>query len=99
MGRPSGGSPTRQASIPFLIPTPQPNPSGITQFGRLVHWLALGLAALLLIAAYMTWAAPVVQPTLANPYPNWSLPPGAIMFSATITALIGQAARYLFAGE
>ena len=30
----------------FLIPAARPNPSGIARFGRLLHWCALALAAM-----------------------------------------------------
>ena len=36
----------------FLIPIARPNPSLLARFGRLLHWTALGFAALTLLPAY-----------------------------------------------
>lgn len=53
----------------FLIPTAQPNPSLLARLGRLLHWAALGFAALMLVPAYFaaTQSAPApVQPASAR---------------------------------
>lgn len=54
----------------FLIPVARPNPGLLTRLGRLLHWTALGFAALtLLLPAYFaaTQSAPApVQPAQAQ---------------------------------
>ncbi len=66
----------------FLIPTAQPNPGLLARLGRLLHWTALGLAALMLIPAYFTAtqsASAPVQPAptqlgQANPFDRFDAP-------------------------
>jgi len=66
----------------FLIPTARPNPSLLARLGRLLHWTALGLAALMLVPAYFaaTQSAPApVQPTptragQGNPFDRFDAP-------------------------
>lgn len=124
----------------FLIPAAQPNPGFLTRFGRLVHWTALGSAALtLLVPTYFAAVqsadlreVPVAQLTTGRPAPKEDCPhdgweafcgsayaaqdaaesmgpspaspqkglPYAIWPTLAVAiALIGRAARYLFAGE
>ena len=52
----------------FLIPTARPNPGLLVRFGRLVHWTALGFAALMLLPAY--FAATQAAPTSAHAPPQ-----------------------------
>ena len=80
----------------FLIPTARPNPTLLGRFGRLLHWTALGWAVLLLLAS--CFAASAFSTVSPGGPPKAALREVWI-FSAVVIALIGRAARYLFAGE
>ena len=69
-----------------------PNPTVLTRFGRVVHWIACGLAALfvLLIPAIATNGDPIVSNTV-----------GFVLVAAWASGLFlaGRALRYVLSAE
>ena len=62
-----------------------PQPNAITRLGRLVHWMALALSALLALMA-------------ATAFQSWT--DGAVFFGVALAvALTGSGVRYVLSGE
>ncbi len=72
----------------FLWPTdPDPDPSGVARFGRVVHWLLTAGAAL------FVWG--LIDDRLNNSGGDWQL----FAIFAAIFFVAGRAARYILSGE
>ncbi len=81
----------------FLTPTARPSPNLLGRFGRLVHWIALGIAALIVLRAIFAVSAFAPMPPPGTPWLGF--PREGWLVLAALFALVGRAARYLFAGE
>ena len=66
----------------FLIPTARPNPSLLTRFGRLLHWTALGFAALTLLPVYFAATQAVPASVQAASVARLAAPQSAPMANA-----------------
>ena len=92
----------RRGLLNFFWPTKlNPEPNGLTRFGRVLHWLAIAAAVLIILGS-----VPIIWYFLNHPIyegsygANASLRHAAVALpAAAVTVLLGRGLRHVIGGE